>query len=410
MGGTLGRSLASLSIGLILLVVSNLAGPAEAGRSTGGESALPTTGSIDSTAAFRPVSLISKVEGAEGGYRVPKAVRPEPTTDQITVLFTGDTIIHLTVTAAAARRGDPYDYSALFDPVSHIISSADLALCHLEVPLSPTSSNLSSYPLFNSPREVAEGLAAAGYDGCSTASNHAFDQGVAGVEGTIQVLTEAGLRHSGTADRVERGWQATMYDVEGVQIAHISATYWLNGLRMPEGSPWLVQLLDPREVSKVAFRARSSGADLVVVSIHCCVEYATIPPSAQVELARDLVGSPDIDLIVTHHSHVVGPVERHGGEFILHGLGNFISGQFFDPRLSDGVIAVATARNDDGTWRFTEVEVVPIQVQRWTHEVHPADRDSASYRRTMSAINAWGAGIGEYNPYTPTLEELDLVR
>ena len=85
-------------------------------------------------------------------------------------------LIHLALTHRAAEYGDEsgeaYDFRPMFEPVRALLSDADLAICHLEVPLSPDSSVLSGYPRFSAPAELADGLAWAGFDGCSTASNH----------------------------------------------------------------------------------------------------------------------------------------------------------------------------------------------------------------------------------------------
>lgn len=49
----------------------------------------------------------------------------------------------------------------------------------------------------------------------------------------MSVLEEAGLGQAGMAADPGGGWEAAMYEVDGIQIANISATYWLNGLAMP---------------------------------------------------------------------------------------------------------------------------------------------------------------------------------
>ena len=286
----------------------------------------------------------------------------------------------------------------MFADVRPVISTVDLAICHLEVPLSKDNTGLSGYPLFTAPRQVADGLAFAGYDGCSTASNHSYDRRASGVSETIEVLADAGLSQSGMAVTPDQAWEATYYEIEGLTLAHISATYWLNGLRMPADQQWLVQLLDKEEILAIAARSRRMGADIVVLSIHCCVEYQANPTATQRKLNQDLIASDDVDLVVGHHSHVVGPIERVDGEYIIHGLGNFLSGQSQFPALRDGVVAIANLKQSNGKWRVAGIDVVPTWVEPGTYRVRPAARsNSASFERTMAILTSYDApGVKEF--------------
>src|SRR4030066_57541 len=49
------------------------------------------------------------------------------------------------------------------------------------------------------------------------------------------------------------------------------------------------------------------------------------PASGQAALAERLLASPDIDLILGTHVHVVQPIGRVGGEVVIYGMGNQIS-------------------------------------------------------------------------------------
>ena len=119
------------------------------------------------------------------------------------MLASGDVLPHRSVQdrarAYGARSGRSYDFGPMFAAIRPLVSAADLAVCHLEAPLSPTGRHLSGYPRFNAPPQLAAAIRAAGYDACSVASNHAMDQGAQGVAGTLAVLDKAGLRHAGMA-------------------------------------------------------------------------------------------------------------------------------------------------------------------------------------------------------------------
>lgn len=322
--------------------------------------------------------------------------------ERLTFAFTGDVLIHSSVWQSAQRHGRPYDFRPMFTPVRHVIAGADLAICHLESPVSPESVSLSGFPRFNAPREILRGLVYAGFRGCTTASNHSNDQGPDGIAATLSAMAEEGLGHAGM--RVGRGESMIgYYQVGETLVASISATYGLNGLDLPASQAYMVQMLDGSQILAEARTAREAGADLVVVSIHCCVEYRTTPTDSQRALAHRLIASDDVDIIVSHHAHVISPVEWVGGKPIFHGLGNFLSNQSARAGLpsntQDGVIGLAVAERGAEGWRFVEVSVVPTWVgaPEDGHVVRMAEPGSVSYRRTMDAINLFGADVGTFS-------------
>jgi poly-gamma-glutamate capsule biosynthesis protein CapA/YwtB (metallophosphatase superfamily) len=70
-----------------------------------------------------------------------------------------------------------------------------------------------------------------------------------------------------------------------------------------------------------AVRARAAGADVVIASVRCCTEYESDPGPTQTAIAGTLLASPDVDLVLGHHAHVVQPFERINGKWVAYGLG-----------------------------------------------------------------------------------------
>jgi poly-gamma-glutamate synthesis protein (capsule biosynthesis protein) len=319
------------------------------------------------------------------------ALQQPPPRPSIRLAFSGDTLIHSPVNTAAGiygeTSGEKYDFRPMFEPVRELISSADLAICHLEVPLSPTSTDLSGYPTFNAPAELADALVWAGYDGCSTASNHSMDRGPVGISNTLRVLRGAGLGYSGMAvDEEDTG--ATFYQVGGTAIAHLSYTYGLNGFVEPADQPWLVDLIDAAAMLEDAARARADGADLVV-SVHWGAEYQAMPTSFQRRLGRTLIASAHIDLVVGHHAHVIQPVEELGGEFIIYGLGNFLSNQRSRVATQDGVVLFAEVVDRGDAWVVRRLEASPTWVEGGSFRILPAG--ASSIDRTLAVLSAFGS-------------------
>jgi poly-gamma-glutamate capsule biosynthesis protein CapA/YwtB (metallophosphatase superfamily) len=297
----------------------------------------------------------------------------------------------------------------MFSRVAPIIEKADLALCHLETPLSQSDEDLSGYPTFNAPRELADAIIGAGYDGCSTASNHSMDRGADGVDATIEVMAQAGLGHAGTARADRTGTEAKTYTVNGVEIAHLSFTYGLNGFTLPSDRPWLVGLIDPDSVEAEAAAARASGAEFIVVSLHWGAEYQSAPTPEQLALADRFARHQDIDLIVGHHAHVIQPVTEIAGTPVVFGLGNFLSNQSAECCVAasqDGVIVeVELTERRNGDFK-TDLTVVPTWVDRSDYVVMPAasyvreNPDSGlvgplseSWSRTVATLNSMGAAV-----------------
>lgn len=329
--------------------------------------------------------------------------------DRLSMVFSGDVLIHEGVweeAAAYAGAGARFDFRPMYASVRPFVSSADVAICHLETPLSPADRNLSSYPIFNVPHEIVDAVAWAGYDGCSTASNHSIDRGLDGVRATIDALEDAGLGHAGTASTRRASRAIAMYRVGRARVAHLSYSFSFNGL-VP-AHRWEANRLAVSSVLADARRARRAGADLTVVSLHWGAEYHHAPTPQQRAIADRLTGSGLVDLIVGHHAHVVQPIGASHGRPVVYGMGNQLSGQrgeYLGTRsVEDGVLVWAVARRVDGDYRVTKVLATPTWVAPDTYRILPTAstaRDPAtpawlerevraSFRRTMDEVLALG--------------------
>lgn len=283
--------------------------------------------------------------------------------------FTGDLLPHGSVQrAGTAFVAEGWDFAPLYDEVRPIIEGADLAICHLETPISIDDTNLSGYPLFSAPRAFAQAALDVGYDGCSLASNHSYDRGAEGALDTITVLQEIGLPYAGQAASVEEDLAPVLYDANGITIAHISATYSLNGFVMPSDRQYLVDLIEPEAILQEARIAKESGAEFVIVSMHWGAEYRHEPISSQNEWLEATLPSEYVDLIIGHHAHVVQPVDKVGDEWVVFGLGNFLSNQSANCCVAasqDGMIAtVELLENDAGEIEAVGVHYIPTWVDR----------------------------------------------
>jgi poly-gamma-glutamate capsule biosynthesis protein CapA/YwtB (metallophosphatase superfamily) len=316
----------------------------------------------------------------------------------VTLIASGDVLPHGAVlrqaTAFGRQTGHPYEFRPMFADLRPILGRADLAVCHLEVPLSRDGRDVASWPSFNAPPQLAAALRWAGYDACSTASNHAMDRGAAGVAATLDVMDGAGLGHAGTARNPGEAGTATILEVSGLRVALLSYAYGLNGRSLPPGQPWLVNLIDPVRIVEDARAARRAGAGLVVVLLHWGEENRPTPSQSQRDLARRLLAAPEVDLILGHHVHVVQPIEQVGGKWVAYGMGNSLSNQ--TPACcaagsQDGVLVHVTVAVERGRTRVREVRYLPTWVEHPAFRIRPvlpalADRSlPAGLRQALEA-------------------------
>jgi poly-gamma-glutamate synthesis protein (capsule biosynthesis protein) len=256
----------------------------------------------------------------------------------------------------------------MFEDITPLIASADLAICHLETPIAPQGEELSTFPFFGVPPTITEAIAKAGFDRCSTASNHTYDRGVKGIDETINALLANNVAQSGMA-RTPNEIEPQTFSVKGVTLSHLSYTFSYNGLSLPQDQEWRSALIDTDRILRDAKTAREMGASAVIVSMHWGNEMSHQLNSQQVSVADALTKSGYVDLIVGHHAHVVQPIEKVNGVWVIYGMGNVLSNLPTDERWpassqDAAVFTITMRRIADGTISFDTPVVHPTWVDK----------------------------------------------
>lgn len=337
-----------------------------------------------------------------------------------TIAASGDILLHNPVIQSGSRNagGDGYDFDPMFDDVRATIAGADLAICHQETPISADDTALSvpNTLSFNAPREIATALKNAGFDGCDTASNHVWDRGLAGIRSTLDVLDAAGLRNAGMSRDQNEADNPPIYDVQGVKVGHLAFSYTVfneggPNRNVPTEAPWLAAMLWPKAgvagVLAQAQRLKARGAEFVVVSMHWGSQYVHEPTKDQRDYALALLESPDVDLILGDHVHVVQPCEKINGKYVAYGMGNFLSNQSptQDASLTrdnqDGsLLTFAVDERSPGRFVTASMQFTPTWVVIPGHHIERATPDvhADSYTRTVASMLALGPGACDATP------------
>ena len=332
------------------------------------------------------------------------ALAPQPSAAtearRATISVSGDVLPHASVLARAEALGGAGapDFAALLAGVRPRISRADAAVCHLETPIDPGAPTAGEPP-FNAPPALARGLAATGFDACSTASNHSLDRGAHGVRTTAAVLERAGLLSTGSFATARAHRTPLILTANGIRVAYLAYTTNTNNNALP--APYSVNVLtDPETVIADARRAHRAGADAVIVNVHWTAErllwtpdlvlpgarslapeFASQPSPAQQAVAARLLRSPAVSAVVGQGPHVVQPIDWVAGKPAVYSEGNLISGRslkaLVSPLRDDGLIVELTLARRRGRVEAVRVRAIPIRVQRPSDAVVLATRETA---------------------------------
>lgn len=339
--------------------------------------------------------VISQLKGESGeeqqaliGDSTPEELEieaePEPLR-KISIAAVGDIMAHMPqINSAYRKEQDSYDFRDHFSEVKPIFHASDLVIGNLETTLAGKDRGYSGYPMFNAPDELADALAWAGFDVLSTANNHSLDRGEKGLLRTLEVLVERGITPVGTHSSLEARNSPVIVERNGITIGLLAYTYGTNGIPIPNGKSYLVNLIDHQQMEKDITNLRPR-VDLVVICMHWGNEYQRQPHASQISLANMLVAW-GADIILGSHPHVIQPAEFINDSFVIYSLGNFISNQR-DRYRDSGVILTLEITKDpaDNKVSIERVSYIPTWVHkfrrdnRWDYRILPVEEYLTKY-------------------------------
>lgn len=281
-----------------------------------------------------------KIQATKTGHQ------PVKTSESITLLATGDILMHNTVIAAGFDNGK-YQYDTMFYPIKSIVESADYAMINLEAALAGPEKGYTGYPLFNAPDSLAEALKNTGFDLVTNANNHILDRGFAGAMRTLDVLRQNGLDTTGINKSQQEKDNLLIKEIRGIKVGFLAYGYDTNGIPLPQDKPYFYNLLDEQNILK-DISAMRPQVDILVLSLHWGVEYSPYPTEKQVELAHRFFAQ-GADVIIGGHPHVLQPAEvltiKGKKKFVVYSMGNSLGDQNGVERNS-GVIISLTFKKD----------------------------------------------------------------
>ena len=284
------------------------------------------------------------------------------------MVMVGDALIHGTVYGTAHRYANynGYDFKPMLEHIKERVKDYDLAYYNQETILGGTELGLSTYPLFNSPYEVGDAFIDAGFNLVSLATNHTIDKGERGVLNSRNYWNQqADVLAAGSYSSFEERDKVVIKEVNGIKYAFLSYTTYTNGLIVPTGKEYLVNVYDEDLIKEEIARYRDK-VDLLMVAMHWGTEYMTYPTNEQKEISEYLA-SLGVDLIIGCHPHVIEPIEYIDDTLVIYSLGNFISSQIGVERLTGLMLSLNIKKEEyhgKTTISFEDIEGTLIYTDR----------------------------------------------
>lgn len=313
------------------------------------------------------ISRRAKAEAAkEKAEQERLALEKEQEENTIELLAVGDNIAHQTIREVGMTEDGPWNYDSVYQYVKEDVEAADLALVTQETIFVEDREDVSGYPSFGTPPEFGDALVNTGFDVIASATNHALDKGTDSIEYTLNWWEEnhPDIPVLGLYDSQEASEEIPIISCKDLKLAMLDYTYSLNGLELPSGQEYMVDVFD-EEKAREDIRQAKELADVVIVVMHVGNEYEQ-DVDQETQEWTDIFLEEGVDIVIGSHPHVVRTMETLTGEdghkmLVYYSLGNFTSTQTDLPSLMGAMAKITVRKNiETGEIEIPEHEFIPL--------------------------------------------------
>ena len=206
------------------------------------------------------------------------------------------------------------------DELVSILNDAEYRIFNLETPLTDKDAPISKQgPRLSAPTSAIKVYKATGVDLLTLANNHILDQGVQGLESTVELLEKNNISFIGVGDAYKAAAPFIVNALGKVIGVYACAEHEFSIVNEKHlgANPF-----DPLE-SLDHISSLKQKCDYVIVLYHGGKEHYPYPSPMLQKRCRKMV-EKGADLIICQHSHCIGCEEKYQGGTIVYGQGNFL--------------------------------------------------------------------------------------
>jgi len=203
-------------------------------------------------------------------------VSPYP--EDVSICMVGDLLMHKPILdyAESQKRNNTYNFDFIFENMEKYIKEYDIKIINEEVLISGTKFNITGYPRFNSPLELADSVVKAGFNVILKATNHVNDKNEEARMADLNNWKKfPNVKVIGSYLNEEEAKKITYFEIKGIKIALLNYSYGSN--RKIIKYKYIINKIEYFKIKEDIEISRKEGADLIIVLPHWGREYTSNP-------------------------------------------------------------------------------------------------------------------------------------
>ncbi|HHW05751.1 MAG TPA: CapA family protein [Methanothermobacter sp.] len=270
--------------------------------------------------------------------------------ESINITFTGDVML--------GRNVDPilHEDPQPFRNVINLTNGTDLTIINLESPITNSTDPRDKIITFKADPQFTKSLKDAGVDVACLANNHIMDFKETGLNDTIKNLKANNIKYVGAGPNITEAYKPLIIEVKGKKIAIIQASEFADEYYMPpatQNRPGFAPI-SWEHIKAAIDDAKNAGADYIICEFHYGNEYRYTPNEVQKDIYKCI--DEGAFIVVGHHPHVPGGIEKYKGHFIFYSLGNCVF-DMQNPETKRSMIIVVTIKGNSSI-----IHIYPINI------------------------------------------------
>lgn len=324
-------------------------------------------------------NIISRAPASNGSlqdfYNTARQLAQQPRGEQagttVTFLAVGDIMLSRNV---AAKINQTKNIDLPFTNMADILKSTNFNFGNLESPVAAPGTKPivgGNSLIFGAATSNLQALKDFNFGVINLTNNHAFDQGLSGLDYTRAALDNLSILHEGTGDNLDQAWQPAVMAANGIKICFIGASFSSLNDGGKATNDYVARIGDETSLQSSITQSKSL-CDYTVVTMHAGVEYTRAPNQAQTTFARAAI-EDGADMVIGAHPHWIQSIEKYNDKYIFYSLGNFVFDQEWSRDTKEGLtLKITLTKNPDvlqgqkSQTQLQSVELIPVILENYS--------------------------------------------